>query len=106
MISWTSVVKLINSNSVLGHKWSCMRQSVANTRDFRAEIYPTDPVATAGFEAARQRGRVGGRPRAISSEKRAAILEAVDYGMSNAAVCRTFGLRRTTLLESLVRLRR
>ncbi len=61
---------------------------------------------TAGLEAARNRGRIGGRPRAISSEKLTAILEAVDSGMSKAAICRTFGVKRTTLIETLSRLRR
>ena len=37
---------------------------------------------TAGLQAARNRGRIGGRPKAISSEKLTAILEAVDSGMS------------------------
>ena len=33
----------------------------------------------------------------------AAILAALDGGMSKAAVCRTFGVKRTTLLETLAR---
>ena len=57
----------------------------------------------AGLAAARRRGRRGGRPPAISGEKLAAILVALDGGMSKAAVCRTFGVKRTTLIETLVR---
>jgi len=45
----------------------------------------------------------GSRPPAISGEKLAAILAALDGGMSKAAVCRTFGVKRTTLIETLVR---
>ena len=60
----------------------------------------------AGLEAARNRGTVGGRPRAISSEKLSAILEDVASGMSKAAICRTFGVKRTTLVETLARLGR
>jgi DNA invertase Pin-like site-specific DNA recombinase len=57
----------------------------------------------AGLAAARQRGRIGGRPQAITSEKLAAIIAALDGGMSKAAVCRHFGVKRTTLIETLAR---
>lgn len=58
----------------------------------------------AGLGAARRRGRVGGRPPAISGEKLAAVLAALNGGMSKAAVCRNFGVKRTTLIETLARL--
>ena len=58
---------------------------------------------TAGLEAERSRGRVGGRPRAISSDKLEAILEAIDFGVSKASICRTFGVKRTTLIQTLAR---
>ena len=57
----------------------------------------------AGLAAAKRRGRRGGRPPAISSEQLDAILVALHGGMSKAAVCRTFGVKRTTLLETLAR---
>ncbi len=57
----------------------------------------------AGLAAAKQRGRCGGRPPAIAGEKLDAILVALDGGMSKAAVCRNFGVKRTTLLETLAR---
>lgn len=57
----------------------------------------------AGLLAARKRGRVGGRPRAIPQEKMDAILEALDNGMSKAAVCRTFEVKRSTLIDTLNR---
>lgn len=60
---------------------------------------------TAGLEAARSRGRIDGRPRAISPEKLDAILEALDSGISKATVCRTFGVKRSSLIETLKRLR-
>jgi DNA invertase Pin-like site-specific DNA recombinase len=59
---------------------------------------------TAGLAAARHRGRIGGRPPAISSEKLAAIVESLRGGMSKAAVCRTFVVKRTTLIETLRRI--
>lgn len=57
----------------------------------------------AGLEAARLRGRRGGRPRVISSEKMDIIIRSLDEGMSKAEVCRTFGVKRSTLIDSLNR---
>ncbi len=57
----------------------------------------------AGLAAAKRRGRRGGRPPAIVGEKLDAILAALDGGMSKAAVCRNFGVKRTTLIETLAR---
>jgi DNA invertase Pin-like site-specific DNA recombinase len=57
----------------------------------------------AGLAAAKRRGRIGGRPMAIIGEKLDAILAALDGGMSKAAVCRNFGVKRTTLIETLAR---
>ena len=57
----------------------------------------------AGLTAARRRGRVGGRAPVIVGEKLDAILAALDDGMSKAAVCRNFGVKRTTLIETLAR---
>ena len=58
----------------------------------------------AGLAAARRRGRRGGRPVAIDAEKFAAVIAALDGGASKAAVCRTFGIRRSTLIDSLARI--
>jgi DNA invertase Pin-like site-specific DNA recombinase len=57
----------------------------------------------AGIAAAQRRGRRGGRPLAITGEKLDTILAALDGGMSKAAVCRNFGVKRTTLIETLAR---
>lgn len=56
----------------------------------------------AGLDAARRRGRKGGRPRAISDEKLEAIREALKTN-SKAAICRTFGVKRSTLYDALDR---
>ena len=58
----------------------------------------------AGLSAAKRRGRVGGRPPAIAGEKLEAVIAALEAGMSKAAVCRNFGVKRTTLIETLARL--
>lgn len=57
----------------------------------------------AGLEAARRRGRRGGRPVVIDPEKLAAVTAALNRGSTKAAVCRTFGLKRSTLLDTLAR---
>jgi len=57
----------------------------------------------AGLAAAKRRGRLGGRPLAITGEKLDVILAALDSGISKAAVCRNFEVKRTTLIETLAR---
>lgn len=57
----------------------------------------------AGLAAAKRRGRRGGRPPAISPEKLEAITAALDAGASKAAVCRNFGVPRSTLIDTLAR---
>jgi DNA invertase Pin-like site-specific DNA recombinase len=57
----------------------------------------------AGLEAARRRGRRGGRPKVISPEQLEAILGALHAGASKASLCRSFGVKRTTLYDALAR---
>jgi DNA invertase Pin-like site-specific DNA recombinase len=64
----------------------------------------TQERVRAGLAAARRRGRRGGRPAAIDAEKLAAVVTALDGGATKAAVCRTFGLKRSTLIDSLARI--
>jgi DNA invertase Pin-like site-specific DNA recombinase len=58
----------------------------------------------AGLAAARRRGRHGGRPAGIDPEKLAAVIAALDGGATKAAVCRTFVIKRSTLIDSLARI--
>jgi DNA invertase Pin-like site-specific DNA recombinase len=57
----------------------------------------------AGLAAAAKRGRRGGRPPALSAEKIEAITKALDQGASQASVCRSFGVPRSTLIDTLKR---
>ena len=57
----------------------------------------------AGLESAKKRGRRGGRTRAVNEEKMDAILEDLKSGKSKAAICRNFGIKRSTLYDSLNR---
>ena len=58
----------------------------------------------AGLAAARRRGRRGGRPVVIDTEKMAAVIAALEGGTTKAAVCRTFAIKRSTLIDSLARI--
>ena len=58
----------------------------------------------AGLAAAKRRGRHGGRPLAITGEKQEAIINALNDGMSKAAVCRNFNVKRSTLIDTLARI--
>jgi DNA invertase Pin-like site-specific DNA recombinase len=64
----------------------------------------TQERVNAGLAAARRRGRCGGRPVAIDPEKLTAIVAALDSGAAKAAVCRTFGVKPSTLIDSLARI--
>ena len=57
----------------------------------------------AGLSAAKKRGKTGGRPKAISQEKMQAILEALNSGITKAAICRTFNVKRTTLYDAIAK---
>ena len=57
----------------------------------------------AGLAAAKRRGRHGGRPPEIDPEKLKAIITALNGRATKAAVCRTFGTKRTTLIETRAR---
>ncbi len=63
----------------------------------------TKERVVAGLAAAKRRGRIGGRPPVIVGEKLDTIIAALNGGMSKAAVCRNFSVKRTTLIETLAR---
>jgi DNA invertase Pin-like site-specific DNA recombinase len=58
----------------------------------------------AGLKAARIRGRKGGRPPSIDPEKLDRIVATLEGGASKASVCRTFGVARSTLKDTLERI--
>ena len=68
------------------------------------ERFLTQERVRAGLAAAQRRGRRGGRPTAIDPEKLTAVVAALDGGATKAAVCRTFGIKRSTLIDSLSRI--
>jgi DNA invertase Pin-like site-specific DNA recombinase len=54
-----------------------------------------------GLQAARWRGSRGGRTVAVDAEKLAAVITALEAGASKWAICRTFGIKRSTFIDSL-----
>lgn len=57
----------------------------------------------AGLAAAKRRGKRAGRPLALDQEKIDQIIAALESGTSKAAVCRTFNVPRSTLIDTLSR---
>ena len=57
----------------------------------------------AGLEAARRRGRRGGRPRRLDAERVAAAKAMLAEGKSLSAVARVMGVPRSTLADALRR---
>jgi DNA invertase Pin-like site-specific DNA recombinase len=57
----------------------------------------------AGIIAAKRRGRHGSRPQVIDTEKLESVIAALELGTSKAAVCRAFGIPRSTLIDTLAR---
>jgi DNA invertase Pin-like site-specific DNA recombinase len=55
----------------------------------------------AGLEAARRKGRVGGRPRKLTPEAIADARKAINGGMTMKAAAKLFGVSKTTLFERL-----
>jgi transposase-like protein len=45
-----------------------------------------------------------GATAAIDAEKLTAVMAALEGGATKAAVCRTFGIKRSTVLDSLARI--
>ncbi|KIE06214.1 Resolvase domain protein [Candidatus Jidaibacter acanthamoeba] len=69
----------------------------------RYERALTGERVIAGLESAKRRGRIGGRPRVIDEEKMEAILDDLKSGVSKASICRTFGIKPSTLYDALNR---
>jgi DNA invertase Pin-like site-specific DNA recombinase len=55
----------------------------------------------AGLEAARRKGRVGGRPRKLTPEAIVDARKAINGGMTMKATAKLFGVSKTTLFERL-----
>lgn len=56
-----------------------------------------------GLDAARARGRVGGRPVVVDGERLAAARQLIDSGQSVVSVARTLGVGRSSLYRAIER---
>ncbi|WP_237658264.1 helix-turn-helix domain-containing protein [Rhodococcus ruber] len=61
-------------------------------------------VVQPGLESARQRGRVGGRPTALTAAKKNAARKLLGEGHSVAEVAEILGIGRSTLYRSIPQL--
>lgn len=57
----------------------------------------------AGLEAAKKRGRVGGRPLKVDEERKQAIMHMINQGVTKASIARTFNIPRSTLSDLIKR---
>ena len=80
------------------------RVSVPGVRRARAVRTRLDPGTCRRRSGCRPQTRPDRRPAAGDHRRELeAIVAALDGGMSKAAVCRNFGVKRTTLIETLAR---
>ena len=55
---------------------------------------------SAGLEAARKRGRIGGRPTVVSDSKKQAIAAMTAQGVPTSEICKSLGISRATYFRS------
>lgn len=65
------------------------------------ELALTRERTASGLKAARDRGRLGGRPRAVTPEKAAQIIELRTAGTNADTIARELGLGRATVYRFL-----
>jgi hypothetical protein len=88
---WTPRRRRASSRCMCSVRWRNSKRSLIQERVW------------AGLAAARRRGRHGGRPTTIDAEKLTAVITALDVGATEAALCRTFGIKRSSLINTLAR---
>lgn len=98
-IEFCSLTEGINTSTVSGQLQFHIFASLA---EFERSLI--QERVNAGLESARRRGRRGGRPKVLDQEKLDLIVESLNEGMSKAAVCRNFNVKRSTLIDTLNRI--
>lgn len=98
-VEFCSLTEGINTSTVSGQLQFNIFASLA---EFERSLI--QERVNAGLESARRRGRRGGRPKVLDQEKIVHIIKALDEGMSKAAVCRNFHVKRSTLIDTLNRI--
>ena len=98
-VEFCSLTEGINTSTVSGQLQFHIFASLA---EFERSLI--QERVNAGLESARRRGRRGGRPKVLDKEKIDHIIESLNDGMSKAAICRNFNVKRSTLIDTLNRI--
>jgi DNA invertase Pin-like site-specific DNA recombinase len=98
-VEFCSLTEGINTSTVSGQLQFNIFASLA---EFERSLI--QERVNAGLESARRRGRRGGRPKVLDQEKIDHIIESLNDGMSKAALCRNFNVKRSTLIDTLNRI--
>ena len=98
-VEFCSLTEGINTSTVSGQLQFHIFASLA---EFERSLI--QERVNAGLESARRRGRRGGRPKVLDQEKIDHIIESLNDGMSKAAICRNFNVKRSTLIDTLNRI--
>jgi len=98
-VEFCSLTEGINTSTVSGQLQFNIFASLA---EFERSLI--QERVNAGLESARRRGRRGGRPKVLDQEKIDHIIESLNEGMSKAAICRNFNVKRSTLIDTLNRI--
>ena len=98
-VEFCSLTEGINTSTVSGQLQFNIFASLA---EFERSLI--QERVNAGLESARRRGRRGGRPKVLDKEKIDHIIESLNDGMSKAAICRNFNVKRSTLIDTLNRI--
>ena len=98
-VEFCSLTEGINTSTVSGQLQFNIFASLA---EFERSLI--QERVNAGLESARRRGRRGGRPKVLDQEKIDHIIESLNDGISKAAICRNFNVKRSTLIDTLNRI--
>src|SRR5579884_1674063 len=97
-VGFRSLTETIDTSSAMGELFFHVLGSLA-----QYERSLIKERVEAGLEAARRRGRYGGRPRRLDTEKIDAARALIANGTNLTATARSLGIPRSTLVDALAR---
>lgn len=99
-VTFESLTERIETESVAG---KLVFHVFAALADFERDLIRERTLA--GLEVARKKGKVGGRPRKMTSRDVANAKKAINGGMSLKEVAKLYGVGKTTLFDRLKEVR-